>query len=156
METVVRGVDGDSTAVDGDIANALPCGARFVIETDSLDALCGDIGLVGVSVHAHTAHAASAAEIEAACVAAGSCTAACEGASLIGLDIEVSAVHNEELLCGDTVSIGINVHCAAVYCNDTHLLCSRGHICGCSLDTVPCLGIYAYTESGVVHLCAVI
>ena len=155
METVVRGVDGDSTAVDGDIADALPCSARFVIESDSLDALSGDIGLVGVSVHTHTA-AGSSPAAEAACVAAGSCTAACEGASLIGLDIEVAAVHNEELLCGDTVSVGLNVHGSAVYCNDTHLLCSRGRICGCSLDTVPCLGIYAYTESGVVHLCAVI
>ena len=46
VDTVIGGIDSDIAAVYCDIALALPCCAGCVIEFDSLDALCRNVGLV--------------------------------------------------------------------------------------------------------------
>ena len=136
VQAVVGGVNGDRTAVDDQVAAALPCSAGLIIQPDCFDALGTDVSLAGVAVTAH-----------AAAPAAGSIAGKVR--ALICGNIQVAAVHGEGLLCLNAVCIRIDVDCTAV---DGDIALIR--FGGVALDAVAAgaavVGVHRHRQSAVI------
>ena len=141
VETVVRRVNGDGTAVDDQIAAALPGSAGFVIQPDCLDALGADVNLAGITVIAATAGAAPAA------VSAGAAAGIVR--ALISGNIQGAAVHGKGLLCLNAVCIGINVDSTAAHGDIALSVFIRVGLDAVSAEGAV-IGVYCHRQSAVV------
>ena len=143
--SIIRRINCDCTACDSDITSTLPCCTSFIIQTYSLDALSGNIGLVGVAVRTHSA------ATPRVCRTRGRRTRTSITTALICVDCHITAVHGELLFSLNAVCIRIDIDCTAVDGNKA--LCGVTVVSG--LDAVSGFCCYADAQIGVIPITTV-